>query len=89
MLIHRLLFCITIVAVAGCSSPENVQVEGDEISSTAQNEALILQVLDLISERKLDAAMELYAEDYIYHGPGGLELRGRDVILEFAMMPGW
>ena len=24
--------------------------------------------------------MEFYAEDYIYHGPGGIELRGREAI---------
>ena len=48
--------------------------------STKQNEALIIQVLDLINDRQMDAAFELYAEDYIYHGPGGIELRGREGI---------
>ena len=33
----------------------------------------------MIDERKLDEAFELYALDYIYHGPAG-ELRGRDGI---------
>ena len=80
MQIHRLLSCIVIVLSVGCSAPEEVRLQRDEISSTAQNEALIRQVLELIDERKLDAAMELYAEDYIYHGPGGIELRGREAI---------
>ncbi len=80
MQIHRLLFCIVIMVAAGCSAPEEVQVTQDTVASVAQNEALVRQVLDLIDERKLDAAFELYAADYIYHGPGGQELRGRDGI---------
>jgi steroid delta-isomerase-like uncharacterized protein len=46
--------------------------------SAASNEAVIRKVLKLIDERNLDEAFELYAPDYIYHGPGGQELRGRD-----------
>ena len=60
--------------------PQEVQATEDKNASAAQNEAVILQVLELINERKLDAAFELYAVDYIYHGPGGIELRGRDGI---------
>jgi steroid delta-isomerase-like uncharacterized protein len=41
---------------------------------------LVAQVLALIDQRNLDEAFELYAPDYIYHGPGGQELRGRDGI---------
>lgn len=41
---------------------------------------LVVQVLELIDQRNLDEAFELYASDYIYHGPGGQELRGRDGI---------
>ncbi|MFQ5551222.1 MAG: ester cyclase [Gemmatimonadales bacterium] len=44
-----------------------------------QNEAVVRQVLALIDERNLDEAFELYALDYIYHGPAG-DLRGRDGI---------
>ena len=43
-------------------------------------EALVSQVIALINQRNLDEAFELYALDYIYHGPGGQELRGRDGI---------
>ena len=48
--------------------------------STESNEVLIRQVLTLIDERRLDEAFELYSSDYVYHGPGGQELRGRDGI---------
>ena len=45
-----------------------------------ENEALIRRVIELINERDLDTAFEYYTEDYVYHGPGGQELRGRDGI---------
>ena len=41
---------------------------------------LIGQVYDLLNARDLDAAFALYTSDYVYHGPGGQELRGRDGI---------
>jgi predicted ester cyclase len=52
-------------------------MEKKSASAVERNEAVIRQVLALIDERNLDAAFELYALDYIYHGPGGQELRGR------------
>ena len=45
-----------------------------------QNEAVVRRVLELIDERRLDEAFELYAIDYVYHGPGSQGLRGRDGI---------
>ena len=63
---------ILALSISGCSVPDDAQVE--------RNEAVVRQVLALIDERNLDEAFELYALDYIYHGPGGQELRGRDGI---------
>ena len=48
--------------------------------SLEKNVAIIDQVMELINDRKLDEAFELYDPHYIYHGPGGQELRGRDGI---------
>ena len=48
--------------------------------SAETNVAVIQQVMSLINDRNLDAAFQLYAPDYVYHGPGGQELRGRDGI---------
>ncbi|HEY5626480.1 MAG TPA: ester cyclase [Nitrospira sp.] len=48
--------------------------------SLEKNVAVINQVMELINDRKLDEAFKLYDLDYIYHGPGGQELRGRDGI---------
>lgn len=72
MSLHRFPLFILALAVCGCSVPDDAEVE--------QNEAVVRQVLELIDERKLDEAFELYAIDYIYHGPAGQELRGRDSI---------
>ena len=79
MLLQRILLVILIFAIGGCSVPNDAEMAQDEITSVEQNEAVIRQVLDLIDERNLDQAFELYALDYIYHGPTG-ELRGRDGI---------
>jgi len=80
MQIHRLLLRFVIILAAGHLSPREVRSAEEVIASTAEKEAVISQVLELINERKLDEAFELYAEDYIYHGPGHIELRGRDGI---------
>ena len=80
MRIHRVLLSVIVVVTAACSAPGDTQVGESRTTSEQQNEALIRQVLELINDRNLDAAFELYAPDYIYHGPGGQELRGRDGI---------
>ena len=70
---------ILALVVAGCSVPDDAETEQFSASSTQKNEAVINRVLELIDERKLDEAFELYALDYVYHGPAG-DLRGRDGI---------
>jgi steroid delta-isomerase-like uncharacterized protein len=67
------------LTLVGCSVPNGTETEQDRATSTEQNEAVIDRVLVLIDERKLDEAFELYALDYIYHGPAG-DMRGRDGI---------
>ncbi len=80
MQIHRDLLSVVDVSIAACSAPGDTQIGESGTTPEEQNEALIRQVLELINDRNLDAAFELYAPDYIYHGPGGQELRGRDAI---------
>ena len=77
MKIHRSILCVVAIFAVGCSTPD---VQETEDKTASENEAVIRQVLELISQRRLDAAFELYSEDYIYHGPGGMEVRGRDGI---------
>ena len=48
--------------------------------SADKNITLINRVLELINNRKLDEAFKFYDRDYIYHGPGGQELRVRSGI---------
>lgn len=49
-------------------------------SQARDSETVVREVLELINERNLDDAFAMYALDYIYHGPGGQELRGRGAI---------
>ena len=77
MQLQRFPLIVLAFAIGGCSAPNDAEMEQDRTTLTERNEAVIRQVLALIDERNLDEAFELYALDYIYHGPTG-ELRGRD-----------
>ena len=77
MQVHRILLPLVVITAAACSAPGATQ---GRTTLEEQNEVMIRQVLELINDRNLDAAFEFYAPDYIYHGPGGQELRGRDGI---------
>jgi len=79
MQLQRIPLVILAFAIGGCSVPNDDEMQQEQVTSVEQNEAVVRQVLALIDERKLDEAFELYALDYIYHGPAG-ELRGRDGI---------
>lgn len=79
MQLMRIPLIILAFSIGGCSVPNDAEMKQDQVTSVEQNEAVVRQVLALIDERNLDAAFELYALDYIYHGPAG-ELRGRDSI---------
>ena len=79
MQLQRIPLIILAFAIGGCSVPNDAEMEQEGTTSVEQNEAVIRQVLALIDERNLDEAFELYALDYIYHGPTG-EMRGRDGI---------
>ncbi len=79
MQLQRFPYIILAFVISGCSVPNDAEIEQETITSVEQNEAVIRQVLALIDERNLDEAFDLYALDYIYHGPTG-ELRGRDGI---------
>ena len=47
--------------------------------SIAENKAKCHECIDLWNDRESEAAGQIYAEDYVYHGPTG-ELRGREAI---------
>ena len=68
------------LVVVACSAPHDAEVAQVTTTPVEENIAVLHQVIELIGERNLDDAFELYALDYIYHGPGGQELRGRDGI---------
>lgn len=79
MQLQRIPLFILVFAIGGCSVPDDAELKQEQVMSEEQNEAVVRQVLALIDERNLDEAFELYALDYIYHGPAG-ELRGREAI---------
>ena len=80
MQLPRIHLLILAFAIGGYSASGDTEIKQENTQSAEQNKALVRQVLKLIDERNLDEAFELYALDYIYHGPGGQELRGRDGI---------
>jgi steroid delta-isomerase-like uncharacterized protein len=54
-------------------------------ASRDANKALARRwVEDVINGRNLDAIDAVYAEDYVHHGPGGVDLEGRDAARRFA-----
>lgn len=81
----RNVLIILAFALAACDAPNSAEMSTDSAqleaqSQAEQNKAIGRQIFKLLNERKLDEAFALYAEDYIYHGPGGTELRGRQAI---------
>ena len=80
MQLQRSVLIVLVFLVGACSTSSDAENKPEKTSSVERNEEVVRQVLALIDERSLDAAFELYAVDYIYHGPGGQELRGRDGI---------
>ena len=71
MQLPRIYLMILAFAIIGYSACGDAEMKQENTQSAEQNKALIRQVLKLIDERNLDEAFELYALDYIYHGPGG------------------
>jgi steroid delta-isomerase-like uncharacterized protein len=68
------------LVVATCPVSNLAAAGQSEVDSEERNRALIRHVLELIDARKLDQAFELYALDYVYHGPDGEIINGRDGI---------
>jgi len=56
--------------------------------STEENKALVRRIFDeIMNERKLDVIDELFADDYVFHGPGGHEFHGKDSFKQFISRP--
>jgi len=77
------LATLGISLLVATSSASNLAAAGQLGSDSEEhNKALVRQVLELIDARKLDEAFELYAVDYVYHGPDGEIINGREGIRE-------
>jgi steroid delta-isomerase-like uncharacterized protein len=49
--------------------------------SAEENKDLVRRCIEAVNERDSSAAGQTYAEGYIYHGPGGQEIRGREGLM--------
>ena len=52
--------------------------------STEESKALMRRIWkEVLNERNLEHANELVTDDYVYHGPGGHELKGPEGFRRF------
>lgn len=88
MIKHMTLACCMILLAAGCSPGEGVDTERTAQLETDQTEtakAIARRWFDeVINERDLDAITDIYAVDYVHHGPEGAEIRGLETARAFA-----
>ena len=53
--------------------------------SLQENKAILHRIWEeIFNEGKLEVIDELYAPDYVYHGPGGHEVRGIEQLKQFV-----
>ena len=73
---------------AGCNFRESGRDEGSLELQTNQTEAakaLARRWFDeVINQRNLEVIGEIYAADYVHHGPAGAEIRGLETVRAFA-----
>lgn len=85
---HIIIASCLIFSLAGCSTDNNAHTERTTQLEKARIEvskAIARRWFDeVINKRNLDAVADIYAADYVYHGPGGFELRGPEAAREFA-----
>jgi steroid delta-isomerase-like uncharacterized protein len=80
MKLPRIPLIILAIAIGAFATSGKAGMKQEDTQTAEQNKALIRQVLELIDERNLDQAFELYALDYVYNGPDGEQLLGREGI---------
>ena len=79
---------ILVVLLAGCSTASDTSTDQSSAAETERleaNKALARRWFDeVINKRNVDAISDIYASDYAYHGPGGMEMSGTGPLREFA-----
>lgn len=88
MIKHPILTCCVILLAAGCNSGGDVDTERTAQLETDRTEAAKVIARrwfdEVINQRDLDAIADIYAADYVHHGPQGAEMRGLDTVRAFA-----
>ncbi len=78
-----------VLLLAGCSTDKDVDSEGTVLHDNDQTEATKALARrwfeEVINQRNLDAISDIYAADYVHHGPEeGAEMRGLETVRRFA-----
>lgn len=88
MIKHLTLACCMILLAGGCSSGEDANTGRSARLETDQTEAakaIARRWFDeVINQRDLDAIADIYAADYVHHGPEGAEMQGPETVRTFA-----
>jgi steroid delta-isomerase-like uncharacterized protein len=70
----------SVLALSGRVAPQ-----ADPLSAASPHKELARRWFnEVINQRDLDAIPEIFAPDYVWHGPGGAGLTGVDEVREFA-----
>ncbi len=55
--------------------------------SIEENKAILQRIWEeIFNQRNTEKVDELYTSDFVYHGPGGYELKGRERLKQFVTM---
>lgn len=88
MIKSLILACGLISVAAACSSQESGGDQGvveREANQAAAAKTLARRWFDeVINQRNLEAIGEIYATDYVHHGPAGAEVRGLETVRVIA-----
>lgn len=85
---YIILTCCLLVPLAGCASDTVSTIEDALQVKTFENEVLKSIARrwfeEVINQRNLETIRDIYADNYVYHGVEGMELRGPEEVRAFA-----
>ena len=61
--------------------------EGGDTMSAEENKALLQRIWDeIFNEGNIEKVDEFYTSDFVYHGPGGYQIKGREGLKQLVTM---
>lgn len=87
---RQIIFAYCAIILLGSCNAESDSAVEDNTRQIETPENEVLKAIasrwfeEVINQRNLDTIPEIYAPDYAYHGPEGMELRGLEAVREFA-----